>query len=55
MLLEAPPITTSDPISPSSLFQRVWPSALLILALVVTLAWTALLGYGFVALVRMAL
>jgi hypothetical protein len=33
----------------------VWPSAFLILALGVTVAWTALLGYGFVALVEMAL
>jgi hypothetical protein len=42
-------------LSPSLLFQRVWPPALLILGLGGTVAWIALLGYGFVALVQMAL
>jgi hypothetical protein len=54
MLVAAPPTLITEPISSSSLFQRVWPSALLILGLVVSVGWTALLGYGFVELVEMA-
>jgi hypothetical protein len=42
------------PIS-SSLFQRAWPWAMLILALVVTVAWAALLAYGCAELVEKAL
>jgi len=45
----------SDQISPISLFRRVWPSALLLLGLVLTVAWIALLGCEFVGLVGMAL
>jgi hypothetical protein len=44
-----------DPKSLSSLFQRVWPSMLIILGLVATAAWTGALLYGAVALVEMAL
>ncbi len=45
-----------NPISPISLFfQRVWPPALIVLALVITLAWIALLGCEFVGLIGMAL
>jgi hypothetical protein len=55
MLAEAPAVITFDPIGPSSPFQRVLSSALIILGLVVSVAWTALLGYGFVALLEMAL
>jgi hypothetical protein len=39
----------------SSLFQSVWPPALLVLGTVASVAWTALLGYGLVTLVRLAL
>jgi len=39
----------------SSLFQRVWPPALLVLGAAASVAWTALLGYGLVTLVRLAL
>jgi hypothetical protein len=38
-----------------SLFQRVWPPALLVLGAAASVALTALLGYGFVMLVRLAL
>ena len=55
MLLDAPLAIVAKPISPSSLFQHSLPWALLILGVVVTVAWTALLGYGFVELVKMAL
>jgi hypothetical protein len=34
----------------SSLYQRVWPSALLVLGLGITAAWTTFLGYKFVEL-----
>jgi len=52
MPLEVPPIIAADP---KALFHRVWPTALIILGLGVSVAWTALLGYGAVTLVRMAL
>jgi hypothetical protein len=39
----------------SSLFQRVWLPALLVLGAAASVAWTALLGYGLVTLVRLAL
>jgi len=32
--------------SKSSLFQRIWPSALIILGVASSVAWAALLGYG---------
>jgi hypothetical protein len=37
-----------------SLFQRVWPPALLILALAITMAWIAVVGYEIIKLVEMA-
>ena len=40
---------------PSSRFQRVWPQAILIMLLMVTVAWMVLLGYGLVELVEMVL
>jgi hypothetical protein len=40
---------------PSSLFQRGWPAALLVLGSAASVAWTVLLGYGLVTLVRLAL
>jgi hypothetical protein len=39
----------------SSLFQRIWPAAVLVLGAAASLAWTALLGYGLITLVRLAL
>jgi hypothetical protein len=38
----------------SSLFQRIWLPAILILGLGLTVAWTALLGYVLALLVRLA-
>jgi hypothetical protein len=52
--MEIPLIIARNLISPPYL-QRVLSPAFLILGLVVTLAWTALLGFGFVALLEMAL
>jgi len=46
---------SSVPISPSSLFQRVWRPALLILGLGVTVVWTVFLGYEFIDLIAMSL
>ena len=34
---------------------REWPSALLVIGAVITIAWTALLGYGIVHLVQIAI
>jgi len=42
-------------ISPPSFFQRMWPPAVLILALGLTLAWMVFLGCEFVGLIGMAL
>jgi hypothetical protein len=39
----------------SPLFQRIWPIAVLALGSAASLAWTALLGYGLITLVRLAL
>ena len=50
MSLEALP-AVYDP----SLFRPVWPLVFVILGLGLTVAWTALLGYGLVLLVEMAL
>jgi hypothetical protein len=38
----------AEQITPSSLFQRFLPSALLVLALGITAAWATFLGYEFV-------
>ena len=46
---------TSGLKSPFSLFQRAWPVAILILGGGITVAWTALLGYGTLVLAQMAL
>ena len=48
------PSVTSDLLlipQPISRFHRVWPVACLAVALMTTVAWTALLGYGFFQLV----
>jgi hypothetical protein len=38
----------------SSLIDRIWPAAIIILGLVVNVAWVALLGYGLVSLIKLA-
>ena len=43
--------TTADSQSPPSLFQRVWPVALMLALLTVTVQWTCLLGYLLVKFV----
>jgi hypothetical protein len=48
------PISEAIPI-PYPLFQRVWPPAVMCLGLALTVAWTAFLGYTFIALVVIAL
>jgi hypothetical protein len=53
--MQSPAFPASDPIRSYTLIQRAWASALVILGVGVTVAWTVLLGYGFVALVEMAL
>jgi hypothetical protein len=55
MRTEAPLIADYASINPSSLFQRVWRPAILILGSAATVAWIALLGYGIVALMLKAL
>ena len=47
------PATIPIPELPS-LFQRVWPSAVIALGMLTTVAWVSLLGYGLVALVGLA-
>ena len=42
-------------VSDPSIFRPVWPLVFVILGLGLTAAWTALLGYGLVQLVEMAL
>ena len=48
--VDAPPA-----VAPISLFHRAWPPALLILGLVFTMVWTALLGCGLVELFAVTL
>ena len=55
-VIESPQVLT--PVTPprsSSRFQRVWPLAAIALGLIVTVSWTAFLGYGLVRLVALAL
>jgi hypothetical protein len=33
----------------ASLFQRVWPPAILMIGMTITVAWTALLGYALIS------
>jgi hypothetical protein len=47
------PVAASVP-SSATLFHRIWAPAVLIIGLVVSLAWTALLGYGLVYAVALA-
>ncbi len=41
--------------TPSPLFHRIWPPALLILASVATIAWSGLFGYGLVWIIAHAI
>jgi hypothetical protein len=45
----------SAPTIASSLRQRFWPAAVLVAGGIASIAWTALLGYALVGLVRMSL
>jgi hypothetical protein len=47
------PVAGSVP-SSARLFHRIWAPAVLFLGLMLTLAWTALLGYGLVNAVALA-
>ena len=47
------PVEASVP-SSARLFHRIWTRAVLFIGLVLTLAWTALLGYGLVNAVALA-
>ena len=47
------PVAVSVP-SSARLFHRMWAPAVLFLGLMLTLAWTALLGYGLVNAVALA-
>jgi hypothetical protein len=47
------PVAASVP-SSATLFHRILAPAVLLIGLVVTLAWTALLGYGLVNAVALA-
>jgi hypothetical protein len=40
--------------SSGTLFHRIWPPTVLALGMVLTVAWTALLGYGLVNAVALA-
>jgi len=53
--IEVPLAVSLDPRNPPPLFHRVWPSALLILASALTVAWIGFLGFEFVGLVGRAL
>ena len=58
-VLSKPGVATREPgtarvAHSSSLFQRIWAPAILILGLALTIAWTALLGYVLALLVRLA-
>ena len=41
-------------VEPMSVFVRVWPQALVLLALVLTVMWMGVLGYGAVSLTELA-
>lgn len=44
-------VSTAPVTSSTSLFDRIWPVAIIILGLVLNVAWVALLGYGVVSLI----
>jgi hypothetical protein len=51
-------VITSAPIAvlnSRSIFQRAWPPTILMLALILTIAWAALLGYGLICATMLAL
>ena len=39
----------------TTLFERIWPAAIIILGVVLNVAWVALLGYGFVSILGLVL
>ena len=41
-----------DLTNPRSLFQRIWPPALLVVAVAVTMVWIAIVGYEIIRLVE---
>ena len=47
------PFATQVPRS-ATLFHRIWPPAVLVIGIVLTLAWSAFLGYGLVNAVALA-
>ena len=47
-------VSTAPVTSSVSLFDRIWPAAIIILGLVVNIAWVALLGYGLVSILGLA-
>jgi hypothetical protein len=38
----------------SALIDRIWPAAIIIFGLGLTVAWAALLGYGLVSIINLA-
>jgi hypothetical protein len=48
------PVAASVPSSARLLFHRIWAPAALFIGVGLTLAWTALLGYGLVNAVALA-
>jgi hypothetical protein len=36
----------ANPNAPSSLFERVWPRAFIIISLIAVVTWTGVIGYG---------
>jgi hypothetical protein len=47
-------VSTAPVPSGTSLFDRIWPAAVIILALALNIAWVALLGYGLVSILGLA-
>ena len=47
-------VSTAPVTSSTSLFERIWPAAIIILGLVLNIAWVALLGYGLVSILGLA-
>jgi hypothetical protein len=48
-------IASRPAVKNDSLLHRVWPAAVIIVGFVLNAAWVALLGYGLVSVVRLAL
>ena len=45
---------TAQATQTNTLFHRIWPKTLVIFGLGLTAAWSALLGYGLVSLIKIA-